>query len=401
MFGVILYITITIFSIGIASKVAGSRAFLGATLETEGKGNPRGTRQYMIDRICMCGLLVLLAGVSALRIYTGNDYQTYINHFHDIVCGNYVVTEPGFNLVVTAIYGFFEKEYYLVVFGLFAVLTVAVFLRAMYRQSVDFVTTFYLFMTLGIYFQTFNTVRYYFALAIVLYGMGELLRKNYLSFVFLVLIAALFHKTALVVLPLYLLAYIPWKKWMYVLAGCASLTGLFWEDEYMQLFIRLYPSYVNEEEYLASGGFSPINIIRCIGVLAFSFIVFYCVKKNDHDGDEIEKNKDAKKIIAKQIMTRQEMEFYFRLNLGALVLYTCFSFVPFLSRIGYYLSISHIFFLPALLMLIENCPKNRKIWRYLIWGAGILYFLIFLYKASAMNVRILPYSSWLWKEGYL
>ena len=48
---------------------------------------------------------------SALRIYTGNDYRTYIYHFHDSYRDIFVVTEPGFNAVAKYVYMFFDEEY--------------------------------------------------------------------------------------------------------------------------------------------------------------------------------------------------------------------------------------------------------------------------------------------------
>lgn len=386
--GYILYSMITILSVWLAFHVAGLRR--RTVVSFGGRRAVRGSidRQGKLDQICMTALFLLLAGASALRIYTGNDYQTYISHFHDIYRGNYVVTERGFNLIVTVVYRFFQKECYLVIFGLFAFLTVGVFLKALYDQSVDFPMSFFLFMMLGAYFQTYNTVRYYFALAIVLYSMRYILRKQYIGFLVTILIASLFHKTALIVIPLYLLAAIRWKWQHLMIAGVLAVSGLFFQEQYMTLFVRLYPSYVNEEEYLASGGFSIINVLRCVVVLAFSL---YALKEN------------------KEWYADRELRFYFQLNLGALALYLCFSFVPFLSRIGYYLNISHLFFLPALLKALpEKVQKQvmgnrknigkREICRSLILLAGVIYFLMFLYKASAVNVRILPYHSWLWTE---
>ncbi len=386
--GYILYSMITILSIWLAFHVAGLRRRAVVSLGRRRAVWGSIDRQGKLDQICMAALFLLLVGASALRIYTGNDYQTYISHFHDIYRGNYVVTERGFNLVVTAVYRFFQKECYLVIFGIFAFLTVGVFLKALYDQSVDFSMSFFLFMMLGAYFQTYNTVRYYFALAIVLYSMRYILRKQYIRFLITILIASLFHKTALIVIPLYLLAVIRWKWQHLMIAGLLAISGLFFQEQYMTLFVRLYPSYVNEEEYLASGGFSIINVLRCAVVLAFSL---YALKGN------------------KEWYADRELRFYFQLNLGALALYLCFSFVPFLSRIGYYLNISHLFFLPALLKAmpekvrpqVKGSRKNigkREICRCLILLAGVIYFLMFLYKASAVNVRILPYHSWLWTE---
>ena len=95
-------------------------------------------------------------------------------------------------------------------FAVYAFTTVGIFLLAMYEQSEDFPLTFFLFMALGYYFQTFSTVRYYLALALALYSMKFVLRRQWVRFILLILLGAAFHKSLLVVIPLYILAVLPW-----------------------------------------------------------------------------------------------------------------------------------------------------------------------------------------------
>lgn len=98
---------------------------------------------------------------------------------------------------------------YLPIFGLFSLLTVYFFLRAIYEQADLFPGFIFLFLMNGYYFSSFNTVRYYLALAIALYSTKYVLRGEYLKFILWILTAALFHKSVLVVIPIYLGA-----KWL-------------------------------------------------------------------------------------------------------------------------------------------------------------------------------------------
>lgn len=340
--------------------------------KVQGKGDRLRSRQWVVNRICLTGIFALLFGVSVLRIRTGNDYQTYIDHFHDIVCGNFVVTEKGFNLIVTAIYRFLDGEYYLVIFGVFAFFTILIFLAGLYRQSVDFKMSFFLFMTLGLYFQTFNTVRYYLALAIVVYAMYDLLHQHYMKFVLWIVLASLFHKSVLVVLVLFFVAKCTWKWWHYLILGMLGITGLVAKNGYMKLLLWLYPSYVNEEEYLLGTGISYVNIARCLAVIVLCLLYYKYSLKNS-----------------------RECRFFFQLNVGALILYSCFFFVPFVSRIGYYLNVSQLFLIP---MILKDMPKkHRKWWTIIIVLAGVGYFILFLQRAAEINIRILPYTTWLFE----
>ena len=319
-----------------------------------------GMEDRVKDRILLTALFFLLWLPAALRIYTGNDYSTYIEHFHDANVGNYVVTEEGFNLVVRGIYAFLDGEYFLVIFAVFSAVTVFFFLRALYEQSGYFAESFLLLMLFGLYFQTYNTVRYYMALSVLFWSLRFVQNRQYGKFVIAVFAAALFHKTALLVLPMYPVCRMKWGRYHYAALALLGISGLLFADRYMEIFIRLYPSYLNDPEALAGGGISIVNIIRCAAVLIL------CLSCGIKEG------------------------LYFNMNTAALVLYICFSFVPFLSRIGYLLGVSQLFLIPEAVQKI-----NRKYVKGFIYAAAGLYFAVFLWKAFGETVKILPYHTWL------
>ena len=333
-----------------------------------------GDRDSVVSRICLAGLFMLLFLPLFLRIDTGNDYPTYIERFHDIVRGNYVVTEKGFNLVVRFIYYLFNCENYLAVFGFFGFFTILVFLYAIYKESHSFFLSLLLFICLGLYFQCFNTVRYYFALSLVLFAMGFAVRGKYVRFILVVLFASLFHKSSLVVIPIYLLSKINWKAYFYVIFGFVAATGPVLKDYYMSLFLRLYPSYEKEEGYIEAGGLSIVSIIRCAAVLLICLFFFR---------DTIKENK--------------ENRFYFNLNFFALLGYSFFYFIPFVSRIGYYMTISHILFIPSLLREVKD-EKKRNILKAAVIAGAVIYFILFLFRCYDDYIKILPYNTFLFKD---
>lgn len=347
------------------------------------------TRQQMCNRVCLLSIFLVLFALSACRLNVGNDYAKYVEFMHLVNCDAYVPTEIGFNLLVKIVYGLSGYENYLLVFAIYAFATVFIFLLAMYEQADDFPLTFFLFMMLGYYFQTFSTVRYYLALAIALYSMKFVLRRQWGRFIVLILLGATFHKSLLVVIPLYFLAILPWKKWQLVLAAVFCTTFLFFQDFYLKVVVLLYPTY-EDTEYL-EGGTSYINILRCIAVLAFDGLVWWLKK---HGQSDTEKTQSAEPVATEQ---EERFHFYFYLNLGALALYVFCSFLPIISRIGYYLTVSQILFLPMLLQQIENA-KLRKIFRLGILLAGILYFIMYMSRAGNDGVLILPYKTFFFHD---
>ena len=338
----------------------------------------RTTRQQMCNRICLFSVFLILFALSACRLNVGNDYAKYVEFMHLVNCDAYVPTEVGFNLLVKLIYGLSGYENYLLVFAVYAFATVGIFLLAMYEQSEDFALTFFLFIALGYYFQTFSTVRYYLALALALYSMKFVLRGQWIRFVILILLGAAFHKSLLVVLPLYFLAVLPWRKWQLAVGALFCTTFLFCQDFYLKLVILLYPTY-EDTEYL-EGGTSYINIMRCMAVLALAGIVYLAQKYGKKAGRE-----------------EKDMHFYFYLNLGALVLYVFCSFLPIISRIGYYLTISHILYLPALLRRVEDV-RWRRVLRAGLLAAAVLYFVVYMSRADNDGTLILPYRTFFFHD---
>lgn len=334
--------------------------------------------RYVLNRVCLLFIFMLLFAVSALRVNIGNDYPKYCEYFHLIRCKldtpTVVPTEFGFNALCILIYLICGRnEIYPVMFAVVAFITILIFMKAMYSLSESFALTFFLFMALGYYFQTFSTIRYYLALAIALYSVRYVLEKQWVKFVLSILLAAAFHKSVLVVLPLYFLAQWSFKKWQYVIVAAFFASLILFSDTYMKLFLKLYPTYEGTE-YL-DGGTSLINIVRCAAVLLFSLFMYKrCIKGN------------------------RALLFYFYCNLWALLLYVCCYYMPAISRLGYYLNITHILFIPALITRIEN-KRLKNLCTAGIIAAGLLYFAAFmLLKAGAAGLHILPYQTFLYTD---
>lgn len=335
----------------------------------------RMTRQHALNLWLCGGIYVILSALSACRIASGNDYWVYTSMFSLIAQGRHVSSEFGFNALVRVMQYFFGTEgySYLPVFGLFSLLTVYFFLRAIYEQGDWFLGAMFLFLMNGYYFSSFNSVRYYLVLAIALYSTKYVLRGEYLKFILWILAAATFHKSVLVVIPVYLgarwLAKTRLRPWHYIVGILLVLSLLFARDIYRFVIFKIYPFY--ENSMFDTVEYSLPNIGKCAGTLVLSLL---CYKSAVRDS--------------------QRNRFYFFLNLGGLVLYTCGAFIPEVSRVAYYLVLPQIFLIPNLL-----CSISSKLWRRLLTaGTAIVfaaYFALFLRSAYNVSIRLLPYLNWI------
>ncbi len=349
----------------------------------------RMMRAQFLDRLFTVGIFVVLFVMMALRFDIGNDYAQYTQTAHEAFVDGYVVTEIGFNMLVKILYWLMGGEYYEVVFAVFAFFTLLFFFKAFKRQSVDFAQTFFLFMTLGLYFQTFNTMRYYLALAIALFSMKYVLERDYIKFVFWILVAALFHKSVLLVLPAYWIATFEWKRW-HILAGLALCVVCFLgKGLVLKLALVLYPSYKNTV-YLESS-ISWTSIIRIFAVLMLYFgFCFYA-------GEGL-----------KSKSWYREFRFYGQLNMFAFAASTFFYYLPVVTRIAYYFGVSQLFLIPLIVgnvAGVKTCHETEqqmginveKCVKTVVFVSCFVYFILFLLQAHQDGVGLLPYRSWLFE----
>ncbi|MBO4458007.1 MAG: EpsG family protein [Butyrivibrio sp.] len=360
------------------------------------------TRQDAINVFTLSLIFLGLFGVSALRLNVGNDYGTYVEHMHVIFSNTYVKickehrifeglwylidpgkdfpTEPGFNYLAYFVFRLSGFDNYVLIFAIFAFFTVLFFMKGMWRQSKWFAVSFAMFMFLGYYFQSMSTVRNYLAYAIALYSIEYVIKKDWPRFIFAVAVGALFHRSLLVILVFYFIASVEWKRWIYVVGGAFCVSCLFLNKVYMEIALRLYPTYEGTEYEESMSMIKALwaqkyNVLLCMLVLAASIYMYNSAIKGN-----------------------RENMFYFHCNIMAFALYIFGSFLPMLSRIGYYLTITHILFVPALLMSVKDERRRKIITAFVLVGC-FMYFVIFMRSyAGAPGTRLFPYKTILFDE---
>ena len=336
---------------------------------------PGCDRQRARNRVAGFAVYCLLTAVSACRIAVGNDYWVYKQNFSLISQERHVSSEIGFNAIVRAFQWLFEegKVQYVSIFAFFSIITVFFFVKALGDQGSDFAFSLFLLLTGGYYFNSLNSVRYYFALALALYAMKFVLRGDYEKFILCILPGALIHKSILLVIPVYLVAHylakVKLKRWHYIVGGAFLCSLIFCQKLYRELIFRFYPFY--RDSAFDTGRLSWVSILKCFCVLVLCAI---CYRSG--------------------LRGNVKNRFYAFLNLFGLTVYCCGSFIPETSRVGYYMIISQIFLLPELLHGIEK-PWLRRLCYCGVIGAFICYFAFLLKGMYATDIRLLPYRNWI------
>lgn len=329
-------------------------------------------RQELINKVALFGIFLVLTTLSIVRVGTGNDYWVYRENLLKIAGGHSPVSyELGFRYMVRLIQICFGLDSFRVTYAVMAIVTVGFSLKAMYDSSDWFAYSLFMFMANGFYFMSFSNMRYYFALAIAIYAMKYIFEGKYVPFILWICFAALFHKTILLVIPVYLIAYfLKWsKKTLWIIpTGCL---GLFLGKHIIRFLIfKIYPYYEGDILY-DNGKISWVNIAKCAAILVMC-LIFY--------KDSVKGNKKA--------------EMLFNLNLFALMIYSFASYIPEVTRICYYMVIGQIFLIPEVFKGIKSIKLK---WFFVISVAiaYLGYFAMFLWQGKNPGILILPYMSWL------
>ncbi len=375
----LVYVFLTIVTVSLGLFVRNAEyvplAIRGGRLPGE---RPGCDRQEARNRVAVFAVYCLLAGVSACRIAVGNDYWVYTRNFDLISQERHVSSEIGFNLIVRFFQQLFEKGkvQYVSIFAFFSLITVFLFVKALYDQGSRFAFSLFLLMTGGYYFNSLNSVRYYLALALALFSMKYVLRKEYGKFLLCVLFGMFIHKSILLVAPVYLAAHFlagrKLKRLHFCLGGVFLCSLVFCRDLYRELIFLFYPFY--RDSVFDKGQLSWTNILKCACVLLLCAI---CYRRSlSGDGEHVTNR------------------FYFFLNLFGLVVYCCGSFIPETSRVGYYMIISQVFLLPNLLGEMKRGWLRGLAHMGVIAAFGV-YFVFLLKGMYATDIRLLPYLNWI------
>lgn len=218
--------------------------------------------------------LIFIAGFRAPSV--GTDTASYIQHFHLISdtpwrsLARYNM-DFGYTVLNKIVSCFTDNPQILLL--LLSFLTLSGFAVFIYKNSSNVYISTFLFIALYQYCTFFNVMRQYTAVMFICNSYYYLKKRKYAPFVLLVCLAALFHTSALIFLPVALFSIIkPKKIWLGLLAavGFGLIVSL---QPMLTLFFRIFPQYAwyqNASDYLQPKGLDENVIIWVMqGLLIF------------------------------------------------------------------------------------------------------------------------------------
>lgn len=204
--------------------------------------------------------------IATFRYQIGWDYTSYLRIFEEIRRANTLSGlqslryEPGFTLLTKGMTLFIHS--FTAMYGFYQLLILLPVVWLLYRYCEDVWLSTWLYVTLTFFYTSMNFTRQALAASILLLGYPFLRQRRLVPYLGILLLAASFHKSALIMLPIYFLCCIPLtRRRLLVYSGCLLL-ALWLSPSILRLAVtHLFPRY---RSYLGSfylQGFSPVYLL--------------------------------------------------------------------------------------------------------------------------------------------
>lgn len=330
-----------------------------------------GSRRILPKRTpeaALMGLLsaLMLIGVAAIRWHVGADYWDYERGFKTRVSTPLsslgLFDEPGLNILAKT--GALFKDDPAMMFGLASVITIGLIVWTFYRSTEAFAAAILLFFLTSNWQNTFNGVRQSLAVAILFAGHNLIVRRSFKKYLLIVLLASLFHVSAIIFIALY---WMPRKRltlFQMSMLMIFSLIGLSAYDLVASIGDEVRGSGYTGGEYFVR----EINPIR-LAVASGPILIYSAFS-----------NKDA---LKSRDFLYVNIIF---LNLAILIMSLNSAYI---ARYGLYTGVYVCLGIPAIINM-----ENRSLRRLLYFATFSLY-LIFWYYETTSNVNLLNFRT-LW-----
>lgn len=236
-------------------------------------------RSRMFDGIFLLIAFAVLATLSAIRYDVGIDYSYIYGPIYENIrmdpTGEYLANhrwEPAFKLL--CLITMTLSENYQLLFVITSVLIVGLVMGYYWFRSPNPFISVFLFITLSQYYCSMNFLRQMLAAAIALYAL-PLARKRtpaaIAGYFALVLLAASFHQSALILIPAYLLFQLPFNRITLAAYGAATVL-IYFNTHHIIGFVTQYwyPQYGLDNKHMVAAFEFPFTL----AVVAVFIIVF-------------------------------------------------------------------------------------------------------------------------------
>lgn len=228
--------------------------------------------------------LILVAG---LRYYVGTDYGTYRGIYSNApnVILNKETSEIGFIILCKFLHYITSDPQ--IMFLVTSIITYTCIVITLKNKSNVFELSMYLFITTYMYYSSLNVLRQWIASAIIFTGIQFLIDRNWKKYFLIVIIASLFHTSALIMIPIYFIVNHKFisKKNLIIISVFASIFIFY--SGFLEVFFEFlegskYSNYQAEFIHTDRG----VNILRVLVYICPILVAFVFYNNINYDFDK-------------------------------------------------------------------------------------------------------------------
>ena len=330
----------------------------------------RVTRCRMVSKL-LCGIfLFIFISIPGLRVGVGTDYYNYVEWFDQINFYKFTYVNSAFTILIKSLKLFCDNPQSM--FFASAVI-ICVLIWKFIKQNSHYVElTFFLFTSSYLYFSTFNIMRQWIAISIFLYSVKYIYARSMFQYIMTMLLASMFHITAIMLIPLYWLSHMK-IRWMILFLSCVCII-LYNIAHIIELILPFTPlSELSQAKYLAyvngaladsgGGGYAYL----CISIFCAIFLI----------------------IQRKQYRAKYSRQYSYHLFFVLL----CLILSLFAPQNVFYVRMQ-LYFMPFVIVCLSNLVAftSRDV-RLVYYFILIILFSMYLYKCLSFNAgEVVPYA---------
>ncbi|MEG2124701.1 MAG: EpsG family protein [Hydrogenoanaerobacterium sp.] len=233
------------------------------------------------DAIFLTLTSVVLIVMSTIRASAvGVDYwQSYLPYFEQVCSGGWEFITGDANMFKTE-FGYGFLNYIISFFGntqmtfAFGIALVCIGLTAVFlwKYSPSVWMSMFVFISFGFFGYTLCTLRHQIAICIFMFALPYLQKKKLVPYVLIVLLSATFHKSMLVLIPVYFLAQLPLNKISLSIYGVGTLLFVLFSEPIIAFVTKYVYTDYQVGTYYTMGrdlqtGFVPILLFLVVYLL--------------------------------------------------------------------------------------------------------------------------------------
>lgn len=322
-------------------------------------------------------LFIYVLIIVSIRDYSvGVDLNVYENIWNEakelsfVQCLKYHI-EPGYMLLNWLVLKL-TSNYSVLLFVVGTILYYS-FIFSFKKYTSNNYLSLYLFVALGFFFQSMSMLRQYLALIILWHSFKYVINKNFVIFLLLVILATMFHYTAIIFIIVYPLNFFKFTWSNLIISVVLILTGVLCIPYAVKVFSTIigkdyyYIYFVSNELKTNISMNYVIYTILLIGIFIYLLLM-------------------RKKILTNKLLYDILLKCYY-ISIMCRVLAGFFPSVSFINRVSIYFFISIIYLLP---IYIEN-EKNKNLQLVLTYCVFIFGLISTTYVAYR-SYNVLPYK---------